>query len=91
MSRGRYDSSYEEDTQDGNQYEYEDEAVEMNPVLSTRPSEHEKSTCFRSSMDMRNDASFCDVAFLVQGRLFRAHKIIVRFDHALLLSWLLLM
>ena len=51
---------------------------EMNPVLSVKSSEHEKSASFRSALDMRNEASFCDVAFLVQGCLFRAHKIIVR-------------
>jgi hypothetical protein len=78
MNRPRYYGDEGEEDDDGNEYEYEEEPI-VNPVLTTRPSEFEKSSSFRSSMEMRNDASFCDVAFLVQGCLFRAHKIIVRY------------
>lgn len=77
-------------SQDGDETEVEndyDEKTLVNSVLTTKPSEFEKSSSFRSSMEMRNDASFCDVAFLVQGCLFRAHKIIVRFVWLLFLIY----
>jgi hypothetical protein len=47
-------------------------------IFTTSPTENEKSTSMVSLFDMRNDAAFCDVAFLVHGCLFRAHKVIVR-------------
>ncbi len=39
--------------------------------------EHEKSNILTCLNDMRNDSSFCDVAFLCHGKLFRAHRVVV--------------
>jgi hypothetical protein len=47
-------------------------------ILQIPPGESEKNTVFAALLELRNDASFCDVAFLVHGTLFRAHKIVVR-------------
>ena len=32
-----------------------------------------------SAFDIRSETTFCDVSFLVQGHLYRAHRIIVRY------------
>lgn len=47
------------------------------PILTVTPGDKEKTNVFRSLLTMRNEASFCDVSFLVQGTLFRAHRVVV--------------
>jgi hypothetical protein len=64
------DESFEED----DEIVYETEV----PILTVSPGDNEKGSVFREFLDMRNEASFCDVAFLVQGTLFRAHRVVVR-------------
>jgi hypothetical protein len=66
--------SEEESFFDDNEVVYETEV----PILTVSPGENEKASVFRDFLNMRNDASFCDVAFLVQGTLFRAHRVVVR-------------
>jgi hypothetical protein len=68
----QYESQHQDHEDDQNQ--------EMTYVLTTSPTENEKYSSLLSLFDMRNDAAFCDVAFLVHGCLFRAHKVIVRFE-----------
>ena len=41
------------------------------------PSEYEKSSVLKGFSEMRADSTFCDVSFLCQGVLFRAHRVIV--------------
>lgn len=48
------------------------------PILTVTAGDNEKGSVFRGCLNMRNEAAFCDVAFLVQGTLFRAHRVIVR-------------
>mmetsp|Transcript_15475 Transcript_15475/g.25778 ORF Transcript_15475/g.25778 Transcript_15475/m.25778 type:complete len:93 (+) Transcript_15475:79-357(+) len=62
--------------------EFEDEEVIYEaevPILTVSAGENEKGSVFRDFLNMRNEASFCDVAFVVQGTLFRAHRVVVRF------------
>ena len=40
--------------------------------------DQEKISILLSAYDIRNETTFCDVTFLVQGHLYRAHRIIVR-------------
>jgi hypothetical protein len=47
-------------------------------VVSLAPKFSEQLHIFSAAQDMRNEAAFCDVSFVVKGNLFRAHKIIVR-------------
>jgi hypothetical protein len=42
------------------------------------PADNEKNSMISAFIEMRNEASFCDVSFLVQGSLFRAHRVVVR-------------
>jgi len=60
--------------------EFEDEEVIYEaevPILTVSAGENEKGSVFRDFLNMRNEASFCDVAFVVQGTLFRAHRVVV--------------
>ena len=65
------------DEEDDNEIVYETEEV---PILTVSPGENEKGNVFRDLLTMRNESSFCDVAFLVQGTLFRAHRVVVRYS-----------
>ena len=47
-------------------------------VVSLTPKFSEQLHIFSAAQEMRNEAAFCDVSFVVKGNLFRAHKIIVR-------------
>ena len=38
----------------------------------------EKASLLKMFNELRTEGTFCDVAFLCQGVLFRAHKIVVR-------------
>ena len=61
--------------------QFEDEEVVYEtevPILKVCPSDSERGNVFSSFLTMRNESSFCDVAFLVQGTLFRAHRVVVR-------------
>ena len=73
--------SYREGEVGGVEQEEEEQEEEEEYIFTTSPSENEKSTAMISLFDMRNDAAFCDVAFLVHGCLFRAHKVIVRYGN----------
>ncbi len=42
------------------------------------PSAFEKASLLKMLNELRVQGTFCDVAFLCQGVLFRAHKIVVR-------------
>lgn len=60
--------------------EFEDDEVVFEaevPILTVSAGENEKGSVFRDFLNMRNEASFCDVAFVVQGTLFRAHRVVV--------------
>jgi len=62
LEGGDYDDDEEEPEQyDGN-------------ILS---SDQEKSKVLVMFKDLRNDAMFCDITFLCQGKEFRAHKVVV--------------
>ncbi len=37
----------------------------------------EKNSVLLNAFDAREDSIFCDVSFIVQGTIFRAHKVIV--------------
>lgn len=41
------------------------------------PSDSEKGLVLRMFADLRGEGSFCDVSFLCQGVLFRAHRVLV--------------
>lgn len=64
----------EQENASDNGVDYETEV----PILTVSAGDNEKGTVFREFLNMRNEASFCDVAFLVQGTLFRAHRVVVR-------------
>jgi hypothetical protein len=42
-------------------------------------SPYEKASILKMFTELRAEGSFCDVAFLCQGVLFRAHRVIVRY------------
>jgi hypothetical protein len=54
-----------------------DEIVENAVYLSARGSE--QSAFLPMAREMRDEACFCDVTFIVQGHIFKAHRIIVRY------------
>lgn len=41
------------------------------------PSDSEKKSILAFAYELRTESTFCDVAFLVKGNLFRAHRVIV--------------
>lgn len=54
------------------------------------PTDQEKNAIVSSFIEMRNEASFCDVSFQIQGSIFRAHRIVVRYlNHVLNLKVLI--
>ena len=59
-------------------YEEEEYASEDEGGIVITSAESEIAGFFSFAADMRNDESFCDASLLVQGQLFRAHKIVVR-------------
>ena len=48
-------------------------------VVQLSPRNHEQTTILSFAMDMRNESSFCDISFVVNGSIFRAHRVIVRY------------
>jgi hypothetical protein len=79
QDHSQYSQDY--DSQQEQEREQEQQEEEEEYTFTTSPTENEKSTAMVSLFDMRNDAAFCDVAFLVHGCLFRAHKVIVRYGN----------
>jgi len=41
------------------------------------PTDSEKKSILAFAYELRTESTFCDVAFLVKGNLFRAHRVIV--------------
>lgn len=78
MNEEEYFDDNDNDHENDDDIVYETEI----PILTVSPGENEKGSVFRDFLNMRNEASFCDVAFLVQGTLFRAHRVVVRYTHA---------
>lgn len=83
QSESRQDDGFEEDDYSD---EYAEEDARPNRFRrDTRlifdgilvPTEPEKFTMLKMFAELRSDGSFCDVAFLCQGVLFRAHRVIV--------------
>lgn len=79
----------ETDDQDGNpqrqlatedyDQQYEGEQPPEITVVALSPKVSEQLWLFSSALEMRNEASFCDISFIVNGNIFRAHRVIVRY------------
>lgn len=68
-----------------------DEQAQETIVVQLSPRHHEQAAILSFAMDMRNESSFCDISFVVNGSIFRAHRVIVRYELCVLvvLSFLL--
>lgn len=42
------------------------------------PRHHEQASILSFAMEMRHESCFCDVSFVVNGSIFRGHRVIVR-------------
>ncbi len=71
-----YDEEDEYDEDATSEENEEDEEEEKIDVLLI-PSDQEKKAILASFDVMRKDFLFCDVTFMVQGILFRAHRVVV--------------
>ena len=67
-----FDDAYEEGP--GNAFEDMGNEILDAQIL---PGNSEKSKLLSMFNDLRTEATFCDVAFLCKGKLFRAHRIVV--------------
>lgn len=67
----------EENYDEDNGGYYEEELPEPVYEVSLSPSDSEKRNILAFALELRNESTFCDVAFLVKGSLFRAHRVIV--------------
>ena len=82
MSAVRQEKYYEDEGSDqegegeGQRQPGEDEVEAVVARLS--PQYSEQAALLPLAMEMRNEASFCDVSFVVNGSMFRAHRVIVR-------------
>lgn len=70
------DEQDEQDDDDATSEENNDEEEEQVDALLI-PSDLEKKSILASFDSMRKDSLFCDVSFMVQGVLFRAHRVVV--------------
>jgi hypothetical protein len=66
-------SDHDDDNTSNDEDDHLDHVVEANLI----PSDLEKKALLASFDTMRKDSLFCDAAFLCQGVLFRAHRVIV--------------
>ena len=78
---GEHDHEHDHDHDHERHWEGEEGEVVFEqevPILTVSAGDNERGGVFRDLVSMRNEAAFCDVAFLVQGTLFRAHRVVVR-------------
>ena len=64
----------EENNEEEEESNYSSE-IEYDTYLA--PTDTEKKNILAFALELRNESTFCDVAFLVKGNLFRAHRVIV--------------
>jgi hypothetical protein len=72
-------SNDEQDVEvDDQEQDYDDEDLsEICYDTYLNPTDTEKKSILSFALELRNESTFCDVAFLVKGTLFRAHRVIV--------------
>ena len=68
-----------QDQNEDNEADYDEQSYESEICYDTylAPTDSEKKNILAFALELRNEATFCDVAFLVKGSLFRAHRVIV--------------
>ena len=73
------ENELQEPNEDNQEEEYDDQSYESEISYDTylAPTDTEKKNILAFALELRNEATFCDVAFLVKGSLFRAHRVIV--------------
>lgn len=64
---------------DGNAHPFDGGNDFVDDAVYLSPGSSEQASILPLAREMRNEACFCDITFVVQGRMFRAHRIIVRY------------
>jgi hypothetical protein len=69
--------SGEIESQVSDEYYNEDSGIEQVVDAQILPGDSEKGKLLSMFDDLRKESTFCDVAFLCKGKLFRAHRVVV--------------